>query len=65
MCPFLHKILFYKVVIKMKNHENTSEIQGEKKNNKTTPSLVEAMRFSMYPVIAQKGSAIQLPETLI
>lgn len=49
----------------MKNHENTSEIQGEKKNNKTTPSLVEAMRFSMYPVIAQKGSAIQLPETLI
>lgn len=64
MCPFLHKILFYKVVIKMKNHENTLEIQG-KKNNKTTPSLVEAMRFSMYPVIAQKGNAIQLPETLI
>lgn len=48
----------------MKNHENTLEIQG-KKNNKTTPSLVEAMRFSMYPVIAQKGNAIQLPETLI
>ena len=64
MCPFLHKILFYKVVIKMKNHENTLEIQGKKKN-KTTPSLVEAMRFSMYPIIAQKGNAIRVPETLI
>lgn len=49
----------------MKNHENTLEIQRKKKANKTTPSLVEAMRFSMYPVIAQKGNAIRLPETLI